>query len=104
MQDINILKLYIKLQRVRANIGPKLLKSFNQLANQLLADTTKYALELATNKHSSNHILYNKYKRLIAKEKDMRFRCHIFWYIYIETHGPTLRHNYSNNSILKGFN
>ena len=72
----------MKLQRVRANIGPKLLKSFNKLATQLWADTTKYTLELATNTHSSNHILYSKYKRLIAKEKYMRFRCHIFSYIY----------------------
>ena len=77
-----MLKIDMKLQRVRANIGPKLLKSFNLLAAQLWADTTKYALELATNKHPSSHILYSKYKRLIAKEKDMRFRCHIFCYIY----------------------
>ena len=51
-----MLKIYMKLQRVRANIGPKLLKSFNQLAAQQWADTTKYTLELATIKHSSSHI------------------------------------------------
>ena len=47
----------MKLQRVRANIGPKLLKSLNQLAAHLWADTTKYTLDLATDNHSSNHIL-----------------------------------------------
>ena len=72
----------MKIQSVRANIGPKLLKSFNRQAAQLWADTTKYTIELTTNKHSSNHILYSKYKRLMAKEKYMRFRCHTFCYMY----------------------
>ena len=83
----------MKLQCVRANIGPELLKSFNQLAAQLWADTTKYALELATNKHSSSHILYSKYKRL-RKKKICVFGV-TYFVIYIKTHGPTLRHNYS---------
>ena len=75
----------MKMQNVRANIGPKLLKPFNRLAAQLWADSTKYTFELTINKHSSNHILYSKYTRLSAKEKYMRFvllRCHTFCYIY----------------------
>ena len=62
-----MLKIYIQIQSVRANIGPKLLKSFNRLAAQLWADTTKYTLELTTNKHSSKHILYSKNKLIINK-------------------------------------
>ena len=72
----------MKIQSVRVNIGPKLLKSFNRLAAQLWADTMKYTLELTTNKYPSNHILYSKYKRIMAKEKYMRFPCHPFCYMY----------------------
>ena len=76
---------YVKQYTWNYNIRPKLLKSFNQLTAKLCADTTKYTLELATNKHSSNHTLYCKYKRLIAKEKYMHFWCHVFCFLYWNT-------------------